>query len=78
MTIADAVPHYDLVITDNNTDVFVLVIGESARTDNMSIYGYSAPNHTRASETEITTETVHSGNQRGHLIPPLRYRWHYL
>lgn len=27
------IPHYDLVITDNNTDVFVLVIGESARTD---------------------------------------------
>ncbi|MCV8210004.1 phosphate starvation-inducible protein PsiE, partial [Escherichia coli] len=30
MTIADTIPHYDLVITDNNTDVFVLVIGESA------------------------------------------------
>lgn len=43
MTIADTIPHYDLVITDNNTDVFVLVIGESARTDNMSIYGYSRP-----------------------------------
>ncbi|MCU6410685.1 sulfatase-like hydrolase/transferase, partial [Enterobacter quasiroggenkampii] len=43
MTIADAVPHSALVITDNNTDVFVLVIGESARTDNMSIYGYSRP-----------------------------------
>ncbi len=43
MTIADTIPHYDLVITDNNTDVFVLVIGESARADNMSIYGYSRP-----------------------------------
>ena len=43
MTIADTIPHYDLVITDNNTDVFVLVIGESARTDNTSIYGYSRP-----------------------------------
>ncbi|WP_157918981.1 sulfatase-like hydrolase/transferase, partial [Escherichia coli] len=43
MTIADTIPHYELMITDNNIDEFVLIIGESARTDNMSIYGYSRP-----------------------------------
>lgn len=43
ISIADTVPHYELVITDNNINEFILIIGESARADNMSIYGYSRP-----------------------------------
>ncbi len=78
MTIADTIISLNMVITDNNTDVFVLVIGESAaRTDNMSIYGYSRPTtpelQKQKSRLKLLTE-----QWQGHLIPLLRYRWHYL
>ncbi|STE82507.1 hydrolase [Escherichia coli] len=77
MTIADTIPHYNLMITDNNIDEFVLIIGESARTDNMSIYGDSRPTtpelQKQKSRLKLFTQAI-----SGHLIPPLRYRWHYL
>ena len=39
-SIADNTPHYQLAVSDTGIDNYVLVIGESERTANMSIYGY--------------------------------------
>ncbi len=40
-SISDKIPHYNMEINKNNQiDTIVLVVGESARRDNLSIYGY--------------------------------------
>ena len=39
-SIAESTPHYQLATRDTGIDNYVLVIGESERTTNMSIYGY--------------------------------------
>ncbi|AUX92588.1 phosphoethanolamine transferase [Mixta gaviniae] len=38
--VSQRVPHYDLTLTDTPVNTWVLVIGESARAGNMSLYGY--------------------------------------
>lgn len=41
--IASQVPRYDLQKHETGIDTYILVIGESARSENMSIYGYQQP-----------------------------------
>lgn len=40
MTIADKVPAYHLELNDNGIDDYVLIVGESVRAANLSIYGH--------------------------------------
>lgn len=42
-SIAKTVPHYQLTVTDTGIENYVVIVGESARVDNMSIYGYGKP-----------------------------------
>lgn len=41
--ISGAAPHYTLTVKDTGIDTYVLIIGESERARNMSIYGYKKP-----------------------------------
>ena len=41
MAIADKVPGYQLELSDNGIDDYVLIVGESVRASNMSIYGHN-------------------------------------
>lgn len=41
--ISSHIPHYSLQKNETGIDTYVLVIGESARSENMSIYGYPQP-----------------------------------
>ncbi|MEQ5091679.1 phosphoethanolamine transferase [Providencia rettgeri] len=38
--ISNKIPNYNLNVKDNGNKIFLLIIGESARPDNMSAYGY--------------------------------------
>lgn len=51
--ISRAVPAYDLSLSETGIDTYVLILGESERTANMSIYGYGKPT-TPVLEKEIS------------------------
>lgn len=38
--ISKIIPEYNFSVKENGNDLFILIIGESARPDNMSVYGY--------------------------------------
>ncbi|EFM6058554.1 phosphoethanolamine transferase [Escherichia coli] len=41
LSIANAVPYFQLSVRDTGIDTYVLIVGESVRVDNMSLYGYT-------------------------------------
>ncbi|HAH0328848.1 TPA: phosphate starvation-inducible protein PsiE [Escherichia coli] len=41
LTIANTVPYFQLSVRDTGIDTYVLIVGESVRVDNMSLYGYT-------------------------------------
>lgn len=41
LSIANTVPYFQLSVRDTGTDTYVLIVGESVRVDNMSLYGYT-------------------------------------
>ncbi|HHD6382833.1 TPA: sulfatase-like hydrolase/transferase [Escherichia coli] len=40
-SIANTVPYFQLSVRDTGIDTYVLIVGESVRVDNMSLYGYT-------------------------------------
>ena len=40
LSIANTVPYFQLSVRDTGIDTYVLIVGESVRVDNMSLYGY--------------------------------------
>lgn len=41
LSIANTVPYFQLSVRDTGIDTYVLIVGESVRVDNMSLYGYT-------------------------------------
>ncbi|MCM4268798.1 phosphoethanolamine transferase [Escherichia coli] len=41
LLIANTVPYFQLSVRDTGIDTYVLIVGESVRVDNMSLYGYT-------------------------------------
>nr|WP_210763594.1 phosphoethanolamine transferase [Escherichia coli] len=41
LSIANTVPYFQLLVRDTGIDTYVLIVGESVRVDNMSLYGYT-------------------------------------
>ncbi|EFA4796950.1 sulfatase-like hydrolase/transferase [Escherichia coli] len=41
LSIANTVPYFQLSVRDTGIDTYVLIVGESVRADNMSLYGYT-------------------------------------
>ncbi|BDI38052.1 arylsulfatase [Escherichia coli 1.2741] len=41
LSIANTVPNFQLSVRDTGIDTYVLIVGESVRVDNMSLYGYT-------------------------------------
>ncbi|HAN8940275.1 TPA: phosphoethanolamine transferase [Escherichia coli] len=41
LSIANTVPYFQLSVGDTGIDTYVLIVGESVRVDNMSLYGYT-------------------------------------
>ncbi|RZN45647.1 phosphoethanolamine transferase [Escherichia sp. E10V10] len=41
LSIANTVPHFQLSVRNTGIDTYVLIVGESVRVDNMSLYGYT-------------------------------------
>lgn len=41
LSIANTVPYFQLSVRDTDIDTYVLIVGESVRVDNMSLYGYT-------------------------------------
>ncbi|HAX7397696.1 TPA: phosphoethanolamine transferase [Escherichia coli] len=41
LSIANIVPYFQLSVRDTGIDTYVLIVGESVRVDNMSLYGYT-------------------------------------
>ncbi|EEY5885251.1 phosphoethanolamine transferase [Escherichia coli] len=41
LSIASTVPYFQLSVRDTGIDTYVLIVGESVRVDNMSLYGYT-------------------------------------
>ncbi|ELO1882762.1 phosphoethanolamine transferase [Escherichia coli] len=41
LSIANTVPYFQLLVRDTGIDIYVLIVGESVRVDNMSLYGYT-------------------------------------
>ncbi|EOZ1261508.1 sulfatase-like hydrolase/transferase [Escherichia coli] len=41
LSIANTVPYFQLSVRDTGIDIYVLIVGESVRVDNMSLYGYT-------------------------------------
>ncbi|HCJ8999836.1 TPA: phosphoethanolamine transferase [Escherichia coli] len=41
LSIANTVPYFPLSVRDTGIDTYVLIVGESVRVDNMSLYGYT-------------------------------------
>ncbi|WMW33537.1 phosphoethanolamine transferase [Escherichia coli] len=41
LSIANTVPYFQLSVRDTGIDAYVLIVGESVRVDNMSLYGYT-------------------------------------
>ena len=41
LSIANTVPCFQLSVRDTGIDTYVLIVGESVRVDNMSLYGYT-------------------------------------
>ncbi|EKP1760205.1 phosphoethanolamine transferase [Escherichia coli] len=41
LSIANTVPYFQLLVSDTGIDTYVLIVGESVRVDNMSLYGYT-------------------------------------
>ncbi|EFN7625054.1 phosphoethanolamine transferase [Escherichia coli] len=41
LSIANTVPYFQLSVRDTGIDTYVLIVGESVRIDNMSLYGYT-------------------------------------
>lgn len=55
-----AIPLPDATITSDSRDVCVLVIGESARSQNFSLYGYERNTNPKLSGDDITVYQAHS------------------
>ncbi|MCQ4856882.1 sulfatase-like hydrolase/transferase, partial [Escherichia coli] len=39
----NTVPYFQISVRDTGIDTYVLIVGESVRVDNMSLYGYTRP-----------------------------------
>ena len=55
LSIANTVPYFQLSVRDTGIDTYVLIVGESVRVDNMSLYGYtrSTPPQVEAQRKQI-------------------------
>ncbi|EJR4819269.1 phosphoethanolamine transferase [Escherichia coli] len=55
LSIANTVPYFQLSVRDTGIDTYVLIVGESVRVDNMSLYGYtrSTTPHVEAQRKQI-------------------------
>lgn len=52
LSIANTVPYFQLSVRDTGIDTYVLIVGESVRVDNMSLYGLHALRHRKSKHKE--------------------------
>lgn len=60
LSIANTVPYFQLSVRDTGIDTYVLIVGESVRVDNMSLYGYT---RSTTSQVEAQRKQIKLFNQ---------------
>ncbi|EMX4847671.1 phosphoethanolamine transferase [Escherichia coli] len=60
LSIANTVPYFQLSVRDTGIDTYVLIVGESVRVDNMSLYGYT---HSTTPQVEAQRKQIKLFNQ---------------
>ncbi|QLK93862.1 phosphoethanolamine transferase [Escherichia coli] len=60
LSIANTVPYFQLLVRDTGIDTYVLIVGESVRVDNMSLYGYT---HSTTPQVEAQRKQIKLFNQ---------------